>query len=268
MVGELKVYVCRSPEHEKLLSTLDEVLSTVKGDKPKLKVVRYKLRDPSDFPSYMAQLEEIFGGIATAEFRKYGVKSLPAIVYKGKAILQGRVPTKEELEEALAYEGIKVARREPKPAPTARQHGRVQLTIAVPSLQAQQRSSRQADSLQRREEAKTEAPIELTEHVLPVKSEQAGKPVPLPTTPAPPPAEASGEAKTSPKTPRIAQPSLDVEELKLEKTIQTRSPQVQAKQIQSTLRKTCGNCIFYSETDGRCVLHRVTVQDPSRPICR
>ncbi|MEM2795457.1 MAG: thioredoxin family protein, partial [Thermofilaceae archaeon] len=265
---ELRVYMCRNPEHEKLLSILDEVLSTVKGNKPKLKVVRHKLRDPNDFPSYVAQLEEIFGGIATAEFRKYGIKSLPAIVYKGKAILQGKVPTKEELEEALAYEGIKVTRREPKPAPTARQHGRVQLTITVPSLQAQQRLSKQADGLQRKEEAKTGALIELTEHVLPGKSEQAGKPAPLPTTPANSPAEASGEARTLSKTPNIAQPPLDVEELKLEKATQTRSPQVQVKQVQSTLRKTCGNCIFYSEIDNRCVLYRVTVRDPSRPICR
>lgn len=267
MVGELRVYICRNPEHEKLVSMLNEILSTVKGDKPKLKVVRHKLRDPSDFPLYLAQLEEMFGGIATAEFRKYGIKSLPAVVYKGRAILQGSVPSREELEEVLAYEGLRVTRREPKPALTAKQYGGVQLTIAVPSSKAQRRLPEQAGSLQRKNEVKTEAPIELAEHVWPARPEQAGEPAPLFTASARPPAEASDKAKPSPKAPKIAQPPIDVEELVLEKATEARSPQAQVKQVQPTLGKTCVNCIFYNETSSRCILYRVTIQDPSRPIC-
>ncbi len=268
MVGELRVYICRNPEHEKLVDMLKEILSTVKGDKPKLKVVRHKLRDSSDFPLYLAQLEEIFGGIATAEFRKYGIKSLPALVYKGRAILQGSVPSREELEEALAYEGIRVTRREPKPALAAKQYGRVQLTIAVPSFQVQRRLPEQAKSLQRRDEAKAETPIELSEHVWPAGPEQGGEPAPQFTASARPPAEASGKAKPSPEAHRTARPPIDVEELVLEKATETRSPQVQVKQVQLTPGKTCVNCIFYSEVNSRCLLYRVTIQDPSKPICR
>jgi len=122
-VEELRVYVCRDPKHEELVKALEELLERVRGEKPKLRVVQLKLKDARDFPWYLEYLEELFGGIATAEYRRYGIRSLPAVVYKGKTVIQGRVPSPEELEEALAYEGLRIMRREveerapPRPAP-------------------------------------------------------------------------------------------------------------------------------------------------------
>ncbi|RLE98973.1 MAG: hypothetical protein DRJ57_03055 [Thermoprotei archaeon] len=63
---------------------------------------------PEDFPWYLEYLEELFGGIATAEYRRYGIRSLPAVVYKGKTVIQGRVPSPEELAFLLACEGLRV----------------------------------------------------------------------------------------------------------------------------------------------------------------
>ena len=80
VAGELRVYVCRDPRHERLVEDLKGILDNVRGKKPKLNVIRLKLTDPEEFPTYLEYLEEVFGGVVTAEYRRFGIKSLPAIV--------------------------------------------------------------------------------------------------------------------------------------------------------------------------------------------
>ena len=122
MVDELRVYVCRDPRHEELVKALEDLLERVRGEKPKLRVIQLKIKDARDFPWYLEYLEELFGGIATAEYRRYGIRSLPAVVYKGKTVIQGRVPSQEELAFLLACEGLRV---------------RLSRSLKYPSLRAQ-----------------------------------------------------------------------------------------------------------------------------------
>ncbi|MCD6358111.1 MAG: thioredoxin family protein [Thermoproteales archaeon] len=176
MVDELRVYVCRDPRHEELVKALEDLLERVRGEKPKLRVIQLKIKDAKDFPWYLEYLEELFGGIATAEYRRYGIRSLPAVVYKGKTVIQGRVPSQEELEEALAYEGLRIMRREaeerapPKPAqpPQEAEKPARQPAEAIPEVHAPPQLEKPAaarqppaiDSLIEVEEVSVEAPRE------------------------------------------------------------------------------------------------------------
>ena len=106
MREEVRVYVARG--QEEAVEVVRRVLERVRPEhRPKLKVVRVKVR-AGDFPWYLEYLEELFGGIATAEYRRYGIRSLPAVVYKGKTVIQGKVPSQEELAFLLACEGLRV----------------------------------------------------------------------------------------------------------------------------------------------------------------
>ena len=67
-----------------------------------LKIVEVPIEGPEDFPRYLAALEEIYGGIAVLQFRKYGVESLPCLVVGGEKVFEGYYPDAEELEAILA----------------------------------------------------------------------------------------------------------------------------------------------------------------------
>lgn len=49
----------------------------------RVKLIACRVRE-RDFPLFLSRLEELFGGVATYEYRKYGVSELPTVVYGGR----------------------------------------------------------------------------------------------------------------------------------------------------------------------------------------
>jgi|GEM_PF-1311095 len=275
VVGKITVYVCQEPSHEELVSILKNVIDNIKGKKPKIKVVRLKLKRAEDFPYYLRTLEELYGGIATAEFRKYGIQSLPAIVYNGRAILQGKVPTREEIEEALAFEGLKVVRGalavQPVPQPTtqvaqpkrAADVPRIELRIrdSLPSRHAPERS---AEPLKPAERALTPAVAQKTEQPLAKPAAQS------PGEGPPEKARLGPERSPLQPTPSLRRavlvahpPPVEVEEVSLE----GRAEAAKAAQARPSAGRKCDGCIFYERNSRRCLLYRVAVTDPLNPPC-
>jgi hypothetical protein len=271
VVGKITVYVCQEPAHEELIETLKSVVDSIKGKKPKIKVVRLKLRSSEDFPYYLKTLEELYGGIATAEYRKYGVRSLPAIVYNGRAILQGKVPTREEIEEALAFEGLKVVRKTPavQPAPQlATQVVQPKRPAEVPRIELRikdvppaSRASPRATELQRpTSEAPAPAIAQRFEQPLAKPATQSAsepirrEPERAIPQPAPPPKREAAAARF---------PPVEVEEV----SVEARAETARAAQARPITGKRCDECIFYERGTMRCLLYRVPVADPSKPPC-
>ena len=225
--GELRVYVCRDPQHSELVNVLREMLNRVKPkDRPKLKVVKLKLTNPADFPAYLEYLEELFGGIATAEYRRFGIKALPAVVYRGKLVVQGRVPTREELEELLQYEGLKVKR---ELVPTREQ---------PPRIAAPQPARRVEERVERGAPRTTRPPS-------PIHKPEAPPGIAASLTP---PIEVEELSIEEAREPRLPKPSISMA-------------------VSQSRSKTCLRCIFYERESGRCLLLRVSVPDPQRPPC-
>ncbi len=113
MARTIKVFVAKDSRSAQLLRDLRAVLDEIPRDKrPELKIRVLKIDDPSKLEDYLAILEELHGGTATVEFRKYGIHSLPALIVDDRKVLEGSYPSREELKEILAYEGIPVKREE------------------------------------------------------------------------------------------------------------------------------------------------------------
>jgi len=54
----------------------------------RVKLLLPKVRE-EEFPWFLEYLEEMFGGVATAEYRRYGIKQLPAVAVDDR-VYQGR----------------------------------------------------------------------------------------------------------------------------------------------------------------------------------
>lgn len=279
MGGRITVYVCQEPEHEELIKTLRSILDDVKGKKPKLKVVKLKLKSAEDFPYYLNTLEELYGGIATAEYRKYGIQSLPAVVYNDRVVLQGRVPTRGEIEEALAYEGLKISREvvptrpslrpastqaiQPKPASEG-----LKVEIPLRNLPRVERApSRTAGSVQPQKTAEVLTPTPAVVKQ-PEQPQQLKPVVQVRAETQPRPATESAVRQPaspleSPKPAAVKAPPVEIEELGVE----AKHEKPKAPLIPSVPGKNCNGCIFYDKSSKRCLLYRAAITDPSNPLC-
>lgn len=255
------MYICKeNPEHEKLAEMVKSFVSKVREKKPKVKVIRHNIRDPKNFEYYLRELEELFGGVATAEYRKYGVTSLPAIVYKDHVVLQGEVPSLSELVEALAYEGLRVrlegiVKRAPEEVTVTRRAVPVKVEIPIQKPAVREVASAQSAP------AHPAAP--------PLPEPQAETPLTtvrqedrLPTAIEPP---QTGARVTL--TPVAKPPAIEVEELVVADA-SARAAVSPAPLSAPAPRRACLNCALYRASDKKCLLHRVTIQDPTKPICR
>ncbi|MCX8180776.1 MAG: thioredoxin family protein [Thermofilaceae archaeon] len=302
MVSRVKVYVCQEPEHEKLVSTLKDLLEKTRGKKPKMEVVKLKISRADDFPYYIQQLEELFGGIATAEYRKYGIQSLPAIVYNDRVIIQGHVPTREELEESLAYEGLKIVHevKETPPIvqkppvqpqqttqkPVEKTPVRIKIPIEPSVVRTSQEPTQAVSESIGRQPAKS---IDRVEDALLLRREPRA-PTAFPQPQQAKDTESAMRTVSEAPKPVITTPPLQIEvgkQLQPSKTTREDSPKpvYQPPDIEETLvggvtggakvvqaqdrrQKNCLNCIFYERGAKKCLLYRTGVQDPFKPLCR
>ena len=113
-----------------------------------LKIVEVPIEGPEDFPRYLAALEEIYGGIAVLQFRKYGVESLPCLVVGGEKVFEGYYPDAEELEAILAGARARAPAKLAVPERVEEEAPEV-AEVATPSLEAE---------LEIRERVETERP--------------------------------------------------------------------------------------------------------------
>lgn len=292
-MAKLTVYICREPAHEKLIEMVKDVRSRVKGKKPKLRVVRLKLDRGEDFSALLNRLEDLFGGVATAEFRRYGIKSLPAIVYNDQLVLQGSIPSLEELEEALAYAGLKFVRERPvaaqppvqlllpqqspseKPASSPHQLSSVKVgedtqakKTPPPKIDILGKLSPpvEGDKGPRAEEQKARAveavsslrkPSEVPKHVV----QPDLKPVP------------QDHSIRAPRLHEKPQPSLEptlkpsAEDLIKQEELLVNVPPTESIRSHAKARKLCRNCLFYESSTKRCLLYRAPVTNPDNPLC-
>jgi len=254
-VGESKkqvlhVFIARDERSAVLVSTLQSILREIEENKrPKIKLHVVKIRDPEDFPAYLARLEEIFGGLYTSEFKKYGITKLPTIVYKGQKIIEGIYPTEDELRQILAYEGIIVKRKIKEPVPKA-------VSITPPTEVKIQRDEIRYPI----EDVKTEG------YIKPEVTPQE----PYIYRPTADMQQLSQEQEQS-YTPIVGKKELISKEYEKQAEVQE-SAQVSLTEepYNFKLEKStsiCGSCIFYQANSNRCMLLHVTVSDPNNPPC-
>ncbi len=123
MVKEVRIYIGRDRGSLELFRTINEILRSLPpGERPRLKVKTFKIKNPAEFKAFIKQLEELFGGMYTVEIRKYGIEAIPAIVVDGEKVLEGKYPTPEELRELILGVGALLespAAEQPAPPPIA-----------------------------------------------------------------------------------------------------------------------------------------------------
>lgn len=231
-IKTIKLYIGRDRQSAKLLKDLSLLMRRLPKDKrPKLKVRVVKIEEPSEFPELLEQLEEIFGGLYTLEFRKYGIKNLPAIVVDDKKVLEGYFPNTKELVEILAYEGLAIE----------------EYAEAAPAVQ-QQRIPIHTES--RKEEVR-ERLLQPTpeEAALPVRIEEITE-----ERPQAPLAEPELPPAVRREAPVLERPTVEVKE-------------EVAPEAKADIRGTCLDCIFFDRERTRCTLLHVPITDPYNPLC-
>jgi len=111
-VEPVVVFVYSSRQCARLIRDLHELLQA-SGERPRMKVVRAKVADPEELPAFLSYMEEVYGAEYTEEYKRYGVRRLPALVVRGVKIVEGRFPSRDELAEMLAKAGFSLP---PQPA--------------------------------------------------------------------------------------------------------------------------------------------------------
>jgi len=94
------LFVYKGDRCAQLVKDVYEVLRA-SGRRAKLRVVRAAIADPREFGSFLELLGTLYGRQYLEEFERYQVRALPALVVGGVKVLEGRFPTREELEELL-----------------------------------------------------------------------------------------------------------------------------------------------------------------------
>jgi len=241
----IQLFICRDSGSKQLLEDLKSLIEPLKG-KVDLKVHLIHINKPEDFPGFLATMEELFGGISTLTFRKYGIRRIPAIVVDERKVLEGRYPSKEELFEILREEGITLEEALPLPPkpivemPTIREFERYTPPEKTPEL-----PPRIEEELPPPRE---EFPSLREEEEL-IYEEQ---PAPLP----------------------VEEPESMVEEIKpVEERLRKNEvreappPPPTPKPEARKAKRTCTSCIFYNEITKRCAMLGKIVEDPSNPPC-
>ena len=218
MPKEIVLYLCRDEQSKKMLQDFQSLLNLLpKPDRPKLKVKLVKINDPRDFPSFLQQLEELYGGVYTLEFKKLGIEKLPAIVVDGEKVSEGKYLSKDEISEILGLP-LKI---EAEPTPSAQLEEELpQVAPITPQPKPQPK--------------KEPEPI-----TLPIELEEPETPKPITVTPEKPAQQPLVQSPVVTKQPEVAplrEPAIpkriQSEEIpmpiQLEETLQEEQPQEEA----------------------------------------
>ncbi len=273
MVKEIKVFLPRDPKAQEMLDAFKAELNAIpKGERPKLVVRLLSLKDPSKFEEWLQSLEEVFGGIYVAEFKRYGIKAVPAVVVDGEKVVEGRYLNRQEvrlLVQGLSPELASIA-------PLGAQPGEGSLPAEAPRGEAGAPQAVKPVAPQPRVPAEAQPPIELAPAEVPV--EQEPKPV-QPAKPQARPLLQPQQARPQPsqQVPEYPKPlpttrQLDQKQQASPGPQQAREPQPQpvAQQPSAQARElagTCFTCLFYDQARGRCRLLHAAVPDPYNPLC-
>ncbi|QOJ79591.1 thioredoxin family protein [Infirmifilum lucidum] len=273
MVKEIKVFLPRDHRAQEMLDAFKAELNAIpRGERPKLMVRLLSLKDPSKFEEWLQSLEEVFGGIYVAEFKKYGIRAVPAVVVDGEKAVEGRYLNRQEIRllvQGLSPELASIAPLEAQPEER------------LPQAEAPRREIGASQAVkpvapQPREPAEAPPPIELAPVEVPVEQE------PRPVQPAKPQAKSllqPQQARPRPpqQAPQYPKPLPGTQRLEQKQQVkpepqQAREPQPQpvAQQPPAQARElagTCFTCLFYDQARSRCKLLHVVVPDPHNPPC-
>ncbi len=308
MIGvprEIRVYLGRDPASKELFNQLVAIVRSLPKDRrPRLKVKTLKISDPSEFESFLSQLEELFGGIYTMEFRKYDIKAIPAIIVDGQKVIEGKYPTPEEIrsivlgEQYIPPAGLQPQEELSKPLPPAiKIEPAQQLTGEHPPSTEQPNMQ---PSLQE-EKSRYETPQQPLQPT-PISGEEVGLPSGAKTTSEETTVEELKPIEIQPvELPEIEEPSSSIEPKHQAPELpsppvrpphyarETREPSLQKTELKplsverkleekpserpvikpekKEVKNTCLDCVFYNQTTGRCALLHIVVQDPYNPPC-
>jgi len=247
----IQLFICRDQRSKQLLDELNSILKPYRNE-VELKVHIVHIKNPEDFENFMLMMEELFGGISTLVFRKYGIRSIPAIVIDDRKVFEGKYPSREELEELLTYEGILLK----------------EIKHEVPTIKVEKIE----------EVAPTPSPVKIikpsVEELLPKKEELEEaefeiEPVERITTVEP-------ELEIMPSTREVETEHIE-ETVKPEQEVASSVEIEYAKKGEPVIReevrkvkhkRSCNTCIFYNESTKRCAMLGKIVDDPSNPPCQ
>jgi len=281
---EIKLFIAKDEKSAALVKLLNMVLETLPPkERPHVKLHVVKIDDVKKFPEFLAYLEEIYGGIHTLEFRRYGIAQLPAIVIDDQKVLEGEFPDEDQLRELLISAGVLLP---PKIAVTSLQQQSQYPPVTPPRIQEIPQARQTPPSLPSLEKMRQEysAPeSQKTRSEFP-QLKPAPKPetMPLQKTEISP-AKSAGQVKSEVKTEKILKEGAEIQ-IKPEYGPALREPSLVkdrgvkerrealvqpsgTRQPTEDLRGTCFDCIFYDERRGRCLRMSMQVPDPYNPPC-
>ena len=215
---EIVLYLCRDEQSKRMLQDFQSELNLLpKPDRPKLKVKLVKINDPRDFPSFLQQLEELYGGVYTLEFKKLNIEKLPAIVVDGEKVSEGKYLSKDEIRDLLGLP-VKIEAGPTPPVPLEEELP--QVAPITPQQKPQPK--------------KEPEPI-----TLPIELEEPETPKPITVTPEKPaqqPPVQSPVVTKQPEVPLLGEPAMSKRRqpeeiptpIELEEPLQEEQPQEEA----------------------------------------
>lgn len=287
MVKEIRLYLCRDEKSGEMLEAFRRELNLLpRESRPKLKAKVLKLRNPSGFEQYVRELEELFGGLYVEEFKKYGIRAVPAVVVDGEKLFEGKYLTRDEIRSLLGLqpaqpqpaqpppasrppqpaaqppakpfeltpvelvppeeEQLPELKPEPRPTPPILQPARATPERATPG-EARKVAPQPPTRVEPRREELPEEPFVIEPiKVEPVKAPQPGKPAQQQA--APPPLAPEPRRAAAPQQPPAPRPAAE-------------APQAPAAKF------SCYTCIHFNPERSRCRLLHIPVPDPNSPPC-
>ena len=276
---EVRLYLCRDEKSGAMLEAFRRELSRLpKEERPKIHVKVLKLRDPSRFDAYLKELEELFGGIYVQEFKKYGIKAVPAVVVDGEKVAEGRYLSEEEVRSLLGIPSLPAPQPPPMPAQPAgsstapRPRAPVELApVELAPLEERPPEPRREPEVELPPvELEPEAPVVL-EPPAPPKPPEGPKPARAPAPPAArPPAPPQPEVPPAPRPPAPAPQPQPAAPPRLEAAPAAKlQPQAaeEVKPARPASKASCHGCVYFDSSRSRCRLLHIVVQDPGNPPC-
>ncbi|UNQ72807.1 thioredoxin family protein [Infirmifilum sp. NZ] len=260
MAKEIKVFLPRDPKAQEMLEAFKAEMNAMpKGERPRLVVRLLSLKDPSKFEEWLQSLEEVFGGIYVAEFKKYGIKAVPAVVVDNEKVVEGKYLSRQEIKllvrglspELASIPPLEAPREELQPVEVPREEP------PVKPVQPQQVTPKK--------KVETPPPIELAPVEVPESPEPTRLEEPK-VKQAPPAPQTKPQPQQPPQYPKPQPVERTVRaEEKAPVKVQPVAPQPSPRE--EGVAGTCFTCLFYDQARGRCRLLHVAVPDPNNPPC-
>lgn len=108
------LFVYKGDRCAQLVKELYEILRS-SPSKPRMRVVRARITSPEEFSAFLTYMEELYGSEYVDEYKRYGIKRLPALVVGESKVFEGYFPSREDLVELLVEAGILPEKREARP---------------------------------------------------------------------------------------------------------------------------------------------------------